>query len=277
VNVIRKTLLAAPVLGIAGLAALSAGPAGAQAGAASVVVVHGIPDTTVDVYVDGTLTLNDFAYKTVTPSVSLPAGSHDLAVRAADAAPTAAPLLEARATLTAGQNVSVVAHLDAANKPALTPFINDLAKVAPGQGRLVVRHTAAAPAVDVLAAGTPVFKNLTNPNEAKADLPAGTVSASVALAGTTAPVIGPADVPVKEGEATIVYAVGSAEKQNLGVLVQSISGLHSAPTAVPTGNSGLAAEDPGPALPVVPLVAAAVLMAGALATVSMGRLAGRQA
>ena len=92
-----------------------------------------------------------------------------------------------------------------------------------------MRHTAAAPAVDVLAGGEPVFTDLTNPNEASADLPAGTISASVALAGTTDPVIGPADVPVTEGSATIVYAVGSAEDGNLDVLVQTIGGLHSAP------------------------------------------------
>ena len=145
------------------------------------------------------------------------------------------------ATLAAGANVTVIAHLSEAGEPTLTPFVNDVSNTAAGQGRLIVRHTAAAPAVDVLAGGEPVFTDLTNPNEAKADLPAGTVSAAVALAGTTDPVIGPADVPVVEGQATIVYAVGSAEDGNLGVLVQTIDGLHSEPAAVNTGNSGLAA------------------------------------
>ena len=59
--------------------------------------------------------------------------------------------------------------------------------------------------------------------------------------------IGPADVPVVEGQATIVYAVGSAEADNLGVLVQTIDGLHSAPAAVNTGNSGLPPPAPTPA------------------------------
>jgi hypothetical protein len=252
----NKALVAAPVVGLIGL--LGATPSSAQAGTAQVVVVHGIPDTTVDVYVDDKLTLDNFAFKTVTDPVTLPAGSHQLAVRAADAAPTAAPLLSATANVPAGANISVVAHLDAGGQPKITPFVNDMSKVAPGQGRLVVRHTAAAPAVDVLAAGKPTFRNLTNPNEAKADLPAGTVPAAVALAGTTAPVIGPADVPVTEG---------SAEKKNLGVLVQSISGLHSAPASVKTGNSGLAAENGSS--PVIPLSvggAAVVLAAGMAAS-----------
>ncbi len=149
--------------------------------------------------------------------------------------------------------------------------MNDTAPVAAGQGRLVVRHTAAAPAVDVLAGGTPVFTNLSNPNEAKADLPAGNVSAAVALAGTTQPVIGPADVPVTEGAATIVYAVGSAEAGNLQVLSQSISGLHSAPGAVNTGTSGLAAEPGTDGNVPVALYATGIAVAGAAGLVMLAR------
>jgi hypothetical protein len=246
----------------AAAAALTAVPAAsAQEADASVVVVHGIPDTTVDVYVDDQLTLDDFTFGTVTEPVSLPAGDHAIAVRAGDADASAAPLLSADASLSAGQDVSIVAHLSEAGDPTLTPFVNDTAPVAAGQGRLVVRHTAAAPAVDVLAGGTPVFSGLSNPNEAKADLPAGTVSAAVALAGTTEPVIGPADVPVTEGGATIVYAVGSAEAGNLQVLSQTISGLHSAPGAVNTGTSGLAAESDAAGVPVA-LYVFAIALAG---------------
>ena len=67
-----------------------------------------------------------------------------------------------------------------------------------------------------------MFSGLTNPNEESAELPAGTVSASVAAAGTTEPVIGPADVPVTAGQATIVYAIGSLQDSTLDVLVQTV-------------------------------------------------------
>jgi hypothetical protein len=77
--------------------------------------------------------------------------------------------------------------------------VNDVSKLAPGKARLVVRHTAAAPAVDVRAGGQPVFKNLTNPNEAKADLAAGTVGADVVLAGTTTVAIPAANLNLAEG------------------------------------------------------------------------------
>jgi hypothetical protein len=219
----RRPFVAA---GLAVLAMTLAGPVEAQAATATVVVVHGIPDTAVDVYVNDDLTLENFAFGTVTDPLSLPPGSYELDVRPAGADPSEAPLLSASADLAGGVNVSIVAHLTESGDPTLTPFINDTSSTGPGQGRIIVRHTAAAPAVDVLAAGDPVFTDLTNPNEAAADLPAGTVPAVVALAGTTDPVIGPADVTISEGTATIVYAVGSAADGSLTVLVQTIEGLH---------------------------------------------------
>ena len=83
-----------------------------------------------------------------------------------------------------GANVTVVAHLNEGGTPVLTPFVNDIKATAAGQARITVRHTAAAPAVDVRANGAVAFPGLTNPNEAKTDLPAGAVSADVVLAGT---------------------------------------------------------------------------------------------
>jgi hypothetical protein len=140
-----------------------------------------------------------------------------------------------------GANVTVVAHLSEAGKPVLTPFVNDTSKIDAGKARITVRHTAAAPAVDVRANGTVAFKNLTNPNEAKADLPAGTISADVVLAGTDTVAIGPADLDLKEGSNTIVYAWGSAADKNLKLAVQTLSGMHSAPGGVPAGAGGQAA------------------------------------
>ena len=124
-----------------------------------------------------------------------------------------APIITGSATLPAGANATLIAHLQADGAPTLGVFVNETTQTAAGEGRLVVRHTAAAPAVDVLAGGEPVITNLENPNEETLNLPAGTVPASVAAAGTTDPVIGPVDVPVVAGQVTIVYAIGSLEEQ----------------------------------------------------------------
>jgi hypothetical protein len=259
----NRALIGLTVGATGALLALGAMPATA-ADTATVSVLHAVPDTPVDVYANGEQLLPDFQPGTLTDPLELPAGSYDIQVFAAGGNPDAdEPAIEGSVEVPAGANATLVAHLGEDGSPTLTPFVNDTSAVEAGSARVTVRHTAAAPAVDVLAGGAPVFSDLSNPNEAMADLPAGTVSAAVALAGTTEPVIGPADVPVTEGQATIVYAVGSAEAGNLQVLSQTISGLHSAPDAVNTGTSGLAADTNTAGDVPVPLYALATAVAGA--------------
>ena len=238
-----RALTAACAAGAAALLPLAlAAPASAQAAGAQVRVLHGIPGTPVDVYVDGERALDDFAPGTTTDDLALPEGTYSVAVFPADAADDSGQAVIGPVDLAvpASGNVSAIAHLGADGAPTITPFVNDTSGAAAGSGRLVVRHTAAAPAVDVLAGGQAVFSGLTNPNEESADLPAGTVSASVAAAGTTEPVIGPADVPVTAGQATIVYAIGSLEDSTLDVLVQTVP-LEGGegPAGVPAGSGGL--------------------------------------
>ncbi|MFI7061325.1 DUF4397 domain-containing protein [Kribbella sp. NPDC050124] len=239
----------------AGLLLAGAPLASAQASPAenaTVSVLHGVPGATVDVYANGSKLLSGFKPGSLTDPLQLPAGDYDLKVTAAG---KSAALIQANdVAVPGGANVTVVAHLDAAGKPVLTPYVNDTSKLAAGQARLTVRHTAAAPAVDVRAGGKPVFTDLTNPKEAKADLPAGTVEADVVLAGTSTVALGPAELNLKEGTNTIVYAWGSASAKNLKLAVQTISGLHGNPSGVPGGTGGQAASQSD-----WPVVAAAVL------------------
>jgi hypothetical protein len=232
-------MLAAASIALGG-AVVVATPAHA-AGPSKVSVVHGIPNTPVDVYVNGKKTLDNFAPGKVAGPLDLPAGGYDIALtKPGD--PVTGPVFEVKgAQVPADANISLVAHLTADGKPTITPFANDTAKLAAGKARLTVRHTAAAPAVDVRAGGQPVFRDLTNPKEVKADLDAGTVNADVVLAGTTTVALGPTDVPLTEGTSTIVYAIGSATDKTLAVVSQQVTGLHSAPGGVPSGTGGRAA------------------------------------
>lgn len=237
-----KRIAAAVVLAVAtGFAVFGTGGVASAADEASVTVVHGIPKTPVNVFVNGKITLKNFQPGTVAGPLSLPAGSYKVTVfAAANTAGTGTPVISATAQVPAGANVTLAAHLTADGKPTITPFVNDVSKLAPGQARLIVRHTAAAPAVDVRAGGTPVISGLTNPDQKVLNLPAATVKADVVLAGTSTVAIGPADVTLKEGTATIVYAIGSAQDKTLGLVVQTVSGLHSNPGGVPAGTGGLA-------------------------------------
>jgi hypothetical protein len=241
-----RTALALTIGALPLAAGLAMAPNAAAADDATVTVVHGVPGLTVDVFANGKELLPDFKPGTVTDALKLPAGSYDLAVFANGQGPGGTPAIKAdNVDVPAGANASVVAHLDAAGKPKLSVFVNDTSKVAAGKARLTVRHTAAAPAVDVRAGGQPVFTGLTNPNEKKGDVAAGTVSADVELA---------------EGTNTVVYAWGNSSA-GYKLATQQISGLHSAPGGVPAGEAGLADDGALPAW-ALGLMAAALVGAG---------------
>ena len=239
-----RKLLATGIAAGAFIAVAAIVPANAADGDAQLSVLHGIPGMTVDVYVNGELTLDDFTPGTLAGPLELPAGTYSVALTASDATDDSEPALgPIDLPLEAGGNYTAVAHLTEAGEPGATLFTNDISMLEAGQGRLTVRHVAAAPAVDILAGGDAVITNLSNPDEKVLNLPAGTVSASVAATGTTDPVIGPADVNVAEGVNTIVYAWGSLEDDNLDLAVQTIDGLHSNPDSIPAGSAGMVATN----------------------------------
>jgi hypothetical protein len=248
----RSTLALGGALALA-VALATGGTALAEEDAAqdtgTVYVVHGVPDTPVDVYVDGQRAIDDFRPGTSQGPVELPAGSHQVALFPADAADgSGSPLLSASADVPSGGNVTLAAYLDESGNPKISPFVNDVGSVPAGQARLVVRHTAAAPTVDVLAGGQPVVEGLSNGDQKALEVPAGSVSAAVAAAGTTDPVIGPADLNLQEGTATFVHAVGKLDGGQLSLVTFTVSGLHSSPSGVPSGApSGAPAEQGVPA------------------------------
>jgi len=240
---VRNKLIAGAAAGVIAAVGVAVPAQALSATTADLYVLHAVPDLPVDVYVNGDLTLDDFQPGDLAGPLDLPAGTYSVAITAATATDASAPAIgPIDLTLAAGTSYTAVAHLDAAGTPTATLFTNDLSTIPAGEGKLTVRHTAAAPAVDVLANGTPAFTNLVNPNEVKANLPVGTISASVAATGTTAPVIGPADVQIQEGVNTIVYAWGSLADNNLALAVQTISGLHSTPGGIPAGTGGLVSD-----------------------------------
>jgi hypothetical protein len=240
-----------------------AGVASAQEATGTATVLHGIPGATVDVYVNDALTLEAFEFGTVTDPLELPEGDYAIDIRAAGE-PDSDPIISGSTTLPAGANASIIAHLAEDGTPTLAVFVNDTSSIAAGDARLAVRHVAAAPTVDVLANGDVLVPSLSNPDEAALDVPAATYSVAVAPAGSDSAVLGPLDVTLADGTATLVYAVGSLDDGSLDVLVQTIEGLGSAPAGVPSGTSGLV-DDGG-----FPLWAIAILVLAGLGAVASG-------
>jgi hypothetical protein len=253
----RKT---AALLGAGALVATGAAlalPAGA-ADDAQLSVLHGIPASAleaagiaggvVDVYVNGTNTIDNFAPGTLAGPLPLPAGTYTVAITAGDAADASAPALgPVDLTLAAGGNYTAVAFLSADSKPSATLFTNDTTAAPAGQGKLTARHVAAAPEVTVDVNGSAIgsFVNA-SPDPAKgqlgpAALPAGSYDVKILAGGTQVSTTPPTNaVPVTAGVNTIAYAWGTAE--SLQVAVQTVNLAHSAPSGVPGGESGAAAS-----------------------------------
>ncbi len=224
-------------------------------------LIHGIPDTDVDVAAGGSVVIPDFSFgdtqdlsgfagQTLEGLQVLLAGTDTVAIDVGDF------------DVPASGNFTAIAHLDADGTPTVSVFANDTSTIAAGSGRLVVRHTAAAPEVDILANGSAAFTNVPNGAEGSADLPAGTITAEVVPTGATEPVvIGPADLPIAEGTSLVVYAVGSLDGDNLSVLTEAITGLGAVPNVVNTGNSPVESNS----FPTVAVAALALLGFAALA------------
>ncbi len=252
-------------VGLALAGSLLAAPSAFAADEAQVSVLHAVPGATVDVWANGKPLITDFKPGTLTDPLTLPAGTYDLkVVKAGDPADAQAITEAAGVTVPAGANVTVAAHLTEKGTPTLTPFVNDTADTGAGKGRLTVRHVAAAPAVDVRANGAVAFAGLTNPKGVNAVLPAGTIKADVVLAGTDKVAIGPADVQVKAGVNTIVYAWGSAADSNLALAVQTVQAAGGAPAGVPAGNGGQAASQDSATRSLIAVGGAAVAGSAAL-------------
>ncbi len=111
--------------------------------------------------------------------------------------------------------------------PTASVFLDDVSSIDSGNARVTVRHTANAPAVDVLAGGTVLLPNLANGGGAGADVPTGQYGVTLNAAGTSTqayPATGAVDVDLAEGANTVVYAVGTLGG-DFKLLVDVVDGL----------------------------------------------------
>lgn len=200
------------------LAALFAVPAATQN--ASLTVLHGVPglSSPVDVVANGG-TLFSFDYGEQRGPLSLAAGSYAIEIRLGGN-----PILSANVNLSADTSYSAIAHLDAGGTPRISLFTNDTSALSLPGSRLAVRHTAQAPAVDVVleqnGAQVARFPNLSNPNEVAADVAPGVYQASLFVAGTNTRAFGPVGLALENGYAYAVHAVGDASGSSFRLLVQ---------------------------------------------------------
>lgn len=200
----------------------------------TVSVLHGIPGLPVDVYVNDDLFLDDFQPETVTDEVNLPAGTYKLQLTAADAADNSAPLLEATLPLADDDNFSIIAHLQEDGTPTITPFRNQVESTGGFAENLILRHTAAAPAVDIVIRRNffsrgfvlATKRGLKNGQQEEGFIRSRNVQTDVLVSGTSTAVIEGAPLKLSRSKATTVYVIGDPSQGTLGVLAE-VKQLHS--------------------------------------------------
>jgi hypothetical protein len=197
-------------------------PAGAMAAekTGNLSVVHGVPGVTVDVYVNGDSTpvLTGFEPGDQAGPLELPAGPYSVQIRPAGANPGSDPIIESSFTLLPNRYFSAVAHLEEDGDPRITVFQDPRNKPGRKNARLIVRHTAAAPPVDVVSGKKTLIANLTNPQGSRRQLRAGTYPVKVVASGTEITAF-EADLKLKARTTYTVYAIGSLEDDTFEVLV----------------------------------------------------------
>ncbi len=215
---------------------------------AGIQIVHGVPGADVDVYVDGEAILPGFTAGTIAGPVALDAGSHVVDLyQAIDGAPADAgdrtdPPITSQSVTVGSDPASLIAHLDNDGEVVLSAFAEDLAPTDPAQGRIVVRHLAQGPEVTVNIDGAPTPDGTIGNGEfATIPLAAGRHTVSAVTGDGTE--VASAAITVEDGELASITVFGSADSGTLDAVVQSFSGLSSAPTEVPTGNSNLLGMD----------------------------------
>ena len=205
----KKRLLGVGVAAALAVSTMSVGSA--SAADASLNVVHGIPGVTVEVCVKGSVAIPGFAPGDVVAGVPLPAGAYDVKIVGEGNTCDDPAILEAAGIELAGnKNYTAVAHLTEDGTPTLSLFTNQIRPPAKGIARLTIRHTAAAPPVDVWANGRVLLEDVPNGASATLKVRPGVYATWVSLPNDYAPVIGPAVLKLKRGVAYQVYAWGSA-------------------------------------------------------------------
>ncbi len=183
-------------------------------------VVHAAPGAAnVDVFVDGTALLSNFAFSTVSNYVPLPAGSHTIKVAPAGQGIAAAVITDA-VVVTAGVPYTVAALGTNASTFQLQTFVDDNTAIA-NMAKVRVYHLSPnAGPVNVAASGVTVISGLTYPNaSAYLPVPPGTYTFNVTATQANATV--PVTATLKAGTVNSVFAVGLFKGQPPLTFVQA--------------------------------------------------------
>lgn len=199
----------------------------AQAAASSRVrVAHLSPDApNVDIYVNGTKTLSNVPYKTVSDYLTVPSGNYRFAVRPAGAPAKSKAVIVTDAVLYPNKDYTVAAiNVLAEIEGAI--YEDDNSAPVVGETKVRVLHASPdAPAVDIAVKNGPVLIKELRFSDVSENVAvrAGTYDLEVRVANTNTVALALPGVALEAGKIYTVFAVNKVA--SLGVVVKAVAGV----------------------------------------------------
>jgi len=213
----------------------------------TVVVVHGLRGIVADVSVDGSVVMRGFSPSRVSDELPLPAGPHTITIQRSGAAAGSTPLVTQRVDVPADTETALVAGLSEIGSPVLTGYSDKPGSSKVNAAAIVIRNAAFAPTALPVLDGRAVASAIAASHEVTIPTQPGDHTLALQVAQGGASLLSSQIVPVTPGTATVLYLTGSSQNSTLGWLAQPVklTSTQMKPHTVKTGNSGLAAEQPG--------------------------------
>lgn len=183
---------------------------------ARVQVIHNSPTPTVDVWANADRLIDNFAFRTATPYITVPAGVDiDLGIALADSDEASDAIATFPVNLENGKTYVVVATGIVGGTPGFNLAIFDQgqerADAPENVGILFFHGSPDAPEVDIVAGGSPIFDNVSYGNFAGyLNVPAGSYELDVTPADDNSTVVQTYDAPLGfwKGRTAVVFASG---------------------------------------------------------------------
>ncbi|MEL6926344.1 MAG: DUF4397 domain-containing protein, partial [Bacteroidota bacterium] len=183
---------------------------------ARVQVIHNSPTPTVDIYANRDLLLDNFAFRTATPFIDVPAGVEiNLGVALANSESADDAIANFPVTLEDGKTYVVIAAGVVGGDPGFNLFINDMgmemADDPANVGLLFFHGSPDAPGVDIWAGGNILYDDVTFGNyQGYVNVPAGKYELAVTPADDNETILATyeADLGFAAGGSAVVFASG---------------------------------------------------------------------
>lgn len=179
-------------------------------------IIHNSPTPTVDIWVNGSLFVNDFAFRVATPYVTVPADVDlNIGIALANSTTSDDALVEYTVNLENGKTYVVVATGIVGGTPGFDLAIFDQgaerADAAGNTGILFFHGSPDAPEVDIVAGGSPIFDNVEYGEfSGYLNVPSASYEISVTPANDNNTVVAKydADLSFWKGRTAVIFASG---------------------------------------------------------------------